>query len=73
MTTPRDCRPPEGTPDGTRHRLTWGGGSVITTIPAVWRDGAWDWPYTSPGGQNRYTPDELSRAGWRLAEPPHGQ
>jgi hypothetical protein len=72
MTPSRDCRPPPNTPDGTVFTICFAG-LRRPAVQATWRAEAWDWPYTSPGGQNRYTPDELSRAGWEIAEPPHDQ
>lgn len=67
MTAAADCRPPPGTPDGTVCVLTWGG---ISTVCAVWRVGAWEWPFTSEAGQNRYTPEELAANGWRITDQP---
>jgi hypothetical protein len=63
-----ECRPPEGTPDGTVCVLVHAG--VPKGVKAKWRDGAWNWPLTSVSGQSRYCPEELAANGWRLATPP---
>ncbi len=77
-----ECRPPEGTPDGTwcrlRHKtrrgVKWG------VLYAQWTNlgtpeqkrGRWDmWPSAPP-----VSPERMWLEGWRfhsIAEPPHGQ
>lgn len=70
MTAPRDCRPPEGTPDGTVIRLRFGVSDTV--VDGVWVDGRYHWPHPNVrGAVAAYAPDELAAAGWRIAEPPH--
>lgn len=70
MTAPRDCRPPENTPDGTVCWLQDGSGF---RAPAIWRDrvgGYWGWPVVNCARP----PEWVARYGWRfhsIAEPPH--
>ncbi len=80
MTAPRDCRPPEGTPDGTVCWLVMAahGGIATTYRVAVWRV-----PYRMfhpfwelPGQTAEWAASQLEGWGWRfhsIAEPPHDQ
>lgn len=72
MTDPRDCRPPEGTSDGTWCLLQ--SDKQQNMIAVMWRLGAWvchtwvsEWPTVVQVGT-------MTGLGWRfhsIAEPPH--
>lgn len=67
--TPRECWPPEGTPDGTV--------CVLTRFAAGRRTWVWQWsqmmwfPYPRDPRDTPLSPAEMARNGWRIAEPPH--
>lgn len=71
MTTPRDCRPPDGTPNGT---VCWivqhtGGGRRMCALP-------WHAPDLWEFGGFVVRAKAAAERGWRfhsIAEPPHGQ
>ena len=67
-----ECRPPEGTPNGTVCVLQYGSSGVDYT--PIWVAGAYHWPHpTIVGTVVAYMPEELAAAGWRfhsIAEPP---
>jgi hypothetical protein len=67
-----ECRPPEGTPDGTVCVLQYGFSGVDYT--PIWVTGTYHWPHpTIVGTVVAYMPEELAAAGWRfhsIAEPP---
>lgn len=77
MTAPRDCRPPEGTPDGT---VCWLEGQhdvldLPVKVPASWHIRPWwrggsYWKF--PGINQFFAPWRMKS--WRfhsIAEPPH--
>lgn len=70
MTAPRDCRPPENTPDGT---YCW----VLRFSSQKPEIAFWGWGYwLRIGFDLRYSPSEMASAGYTfhsIAEPPHGQ
>lgn len=66
MTASRDCRPPDGTPDGQHCWLYHLDDREFCT--AIWTGGLWWWPHGGRTGRN------MARDGWRfhsIAEPPH--
>ena len=66
-----ECRPPDGTPDGTVCFVALAGGEPF--VRAIWHGGAWKWPHVSPQGRSAYWPAELAETGWRfhsIAHPP---
>ena len=64
-----ECRPPEGTADGTVIRLRFGVSDLV--VDGVWVDGRYHWPHpTVNGAVAAYTPEELAANGWRIAVPP---
>lgn len=75
---PDECRPPEGTPDGTVCNLIGGlfsfGQSPL--FPCVWRRYPWwrgGWAWMPPHGR-RVSAADAAKHGWRfhsIAEVPH--
>lgn len=77
MTAPRECRPPEGTPDKT---ICWlfrydENGNVRDRQPWLYRDRQGWAPYwIQHGGGNKWRTQDMADYGWRfhsIAEPPH--
>lgn len=69
MIAPRDCRPPEGTPDGTvfllKRRAYYYNGPRFAWVQVVWGDGFWQF------GEGIFrSPEEAARDGYSIAEPP---
>lgn len=65
MTAPRECRPPEGTPDGTV--------CVLGRRNEDWRF-EWDGRFWIDGRGMEHLPESLASEGFRfhsIAEPPH--
>lgn len=64
MTASRDCRPPDGTPDGTVFRLSRNG----ETKSWRWRGERWVDPKKP---RLSMSPGNAAFNNWRIAEPPH--
>ena len=64
-----ECKPPPGTPDGSVIPLRFGVSDLV--VHGVWLAGRYHWPHpTIHGAVAEYSPDELTAAGWTIAEPP---
>lgn len=74
MTTPRDCRPPPNTPDGTQYRLYRGPRERPEWIMKTrWIGSRWVMENGSSMSVFGATNAGWRIADWTIAEPPHGQ
>ena len=70
--TPRECRPPEGTPDGTVCWLQQLNRAGRHYTYAAWNWRGWGWEHF--GSTEIWSPLEMANYRWRfhsIAEPPH--
>ena len=64
----KNCKPPSGTADGTRHILQPPGGHKRMELIWMAAHSAWSHP-TGKGNRLAWTCDHLSRAGWEYIGP----
>lgn len=72
MTAPRDCRPPENTPDGTVFKLRRNAPATLYDMPRkYWTQAIWSEKWWMLSDGSYATVEQATAFGWTIAEPPH--